>query len=320
MNTIIGETAKLYRWALLGWLVLWGSEFTFGAEVRHSFLACGAKTYIVDGNGQEIWTYPHPTRDGFILADGTRILTLSKSPKHPGGAVVKIDPEGNESLIWKGTQAEVNSAHPTDSGTFVLTEAGPKPRLLEVDSLGEIKNEFPLQCQQSNHHLQTRMARKLSDGTYLVPHLLDFGVFQYGSDGHVLGKLDTTVPGDESRSIHTWPFTAIRHGDGQTLVCCTNGNRVMDFDKNGKVVWELTNQNLPGEWLQDPCGGQVLPSGNVVIASYAAGRKDPKAPKLIEVNRQKQVLWTYSDGLPVGIHHFQILDTDGVKLTGPILK
>jgi hypothetical protein len=320
MNTIIGETAKLCRWALLGWLVLWGSDFTFGAEVRHSFLACGAKTYIVDGNDQEIWTYPHPTRDGFILADGTRILTLSKSPKHPGGAVVKIDPEGNESLIWKGAQSEVNSAHPTDSGTFVITEAGPKPKLLEVDSLGEIKNEFPLQCQQSNHHLQTRMARKLSDGTYLVPHLLDFGVFQYGSDGHVLGKLDTTVSGDELQSIHTWPFTAIRHGDGQTLVCCTNGNRVMDFDKNGKVVWELTNQDLPGEWLQDPCGGQVLPSGNVVIASYAAGRKDPKAPKLIEVNRQKKVLWTYSDGLPVGIHHFQILDTDGVKLTGPILK
>jgi hypothetical protein len=191
---------------------------------------------------------------------------------------------------------------------------------LEVDSLGEIKKEFPLLCQQSNHHMQTRMARKLSDGTYLVPHLLDFGVFQYGADGQVLGKLDTTVPGDESRSIHSWPFTAIRHGDGQTLVCCTNGNRVVDFDKNGKVVWELTNQDLPGEWLQDPCGGQVLPNGNVVVASYAAGRKDPKAPKLIEVNREKQVIWTYADGLPVGIHHFQILSTDGMKLTGAVQK
>jgi hypothetical protein len=320
MNTILGKMGKLCRCALLGWLVLGGNDFAGGAEVSHSFLACGAKTYIVDGSGMKIWTYPHATRDGYVLADGTRILTLSKSPKHPGGAVVKVTPEGNDSLIWKGTQAEVNSAHPTDSGTFVITEAGPKPRLLEVDGLGEIRKEFPLLCQQSNHHMQTRMARKLSDGTYLVPHLLDFGVFQYSVDGQVLGKLDTTVPGDESRSIHTWPFTAIRHGDGQTLVCCTNGNRVVDFDKNGKVVWELTNQDLPGEWLQDPCGGQVLPNGNVVVASYAAGRKDPKAPKLIEVNREKQVVWTYSDGLPVGIHHFQILDTDGSKLTGSTLK
>jgi hypothetical protein len=320
MNTILGKIGKLCRCALLGWLVLGGNDFAGGAEVSHGFLACGAKTYIVDGSGTKIWTYPHATRDGYVLADGTRILTLSKSPRHPGGAVVKVTPEGNESLIWKGSQAEVNSAHPTDSGTFVITEAGPKPRLLEVDGLGEIKKEFLLLCQQNNHHMQTRMARKLSDGSYLVPHLLDFGVFQYNADGKILGTLDTTVPGDESRSIHTWPFTAIRHGDGQTLVCCTNGNRVFDFDKSGKIIWELTNQDLPGEWLQDPCGGQVLPNGNVVVASYAAGRKDPKAPKLIEVNREKQVIWTYSDGLPVGIHHFQILDTDGVQLTGPILK
>lgn len=248
------------------------------------------------------------------------VLTLSKSKQYPGGAVIEVSPDGKETLIWKGTQAEVNSAQPTDSGSLVITEAGDNPRLLEIDRSGKVRVEFPLQCQKANHHLQTRMARKLADATYLVPHLLDFAVLQYDHTGKVLSHLDTTVLGDTERSIHTWPFTAIRHGQGQTLVCCTNGNRVVDFDAHGKIVWQLTNDDLPGPWLQDPCGGQVLANGNLVIACYAGGKKDPKAPKLFEVNRQKEIIWTYTDGQTMGIHHFQILDTNGEKHVGKILK
>ncbi|MEW4488797.1 hypothetical protein AB1L42_11980 [Thalassoglobus sp. JC818] len=289
-------------------------------EITHSFLACGQKTYIMDEQGQVSWTYPTATRDGYVLEDGTIILTLNKSKAHSGGAVVRISREGDETLIWKGTQSEVNSAQPTEDGTFVITEAGANPRLLEVDAAGEVLLEFPLACQKENHHMQTRMARKLADGTYLAPHLHDFAVFQYDTEGNILSKLDTTVPGDVEHEIHTWPFTAIRHGHGHTLVCCTHGNRVVDFDSTGNVVWKLTNEDLPGEWLQDPCGSQILPNGNIVITSYAGGRVDPQAPKMFEVTPEKEVVWTYLDGEKVGIHHFQILTTNGQRLTQPAQK
>ena len=287
---------------------------------KYSFLVCGQKTYIVGSDGKPSWTYPQKTRDGYVLEDGSIILTRNKSKKYKGGAVVKISPDGKEKLIWEGTQAEVNSAQPTADGTFVITEAGPKPRLLEVTAQGEVKLEFPLVCQKKNIHLQTRMARKLPDGTFLVPHLIDFAVYNYDSSGKVIGKLDTTVPGDTDHKIHSWPFTAIRHGKGQTLVTCTNGNRVIDFDANGKVVWTLTNKDLPGPWLKDPCGAQVLPNGNVVIASYAAGKANPDAPKLFEVTRDKKVVWEYRDGKKVGVHHFQIIDIEGKKLSSPAMK
>ena len=289
-------------------------------EITHSFLACGQKTYIMQADGKPSWTYPAATRDGYVLDDGTIILTLSKSGRHAGGAVISIAPDGGETLICNGTQSEVNSAQPTAEGTFVITEAGNNPRLLEVNTAGEVLLEFPLACQKQNHHMQTRMARKLSDGTYLAPHLLNFAVFHYTRDGKVLGTLDTTAPNDPEHKIHTWPFTAIRHGDGHTLVCCTHGNRVVDFDADGQIVWTLTNDDLPGDWLQDPCGGQVLPNGNVVIASYAAGRADRHAPKLLEVTPDKKVVWKYSDGQQVGIHHFQIITTNGQKLPGPARK
>lgn len=295
-------------------------QVSFDGTLRHGFIAFGQKTYAVNAVGKTTWSYPHATRDGYVLANGNIVLTLSKGKRYRGGAVIEVTPGGKETLIWKGTQSEVNSAHPTPSDTFVITEAGAKPRLLEIDRSGKVLVEFPLKCQTGNHHLETRMARQLPDGTYLAPHLLDFAVRNYDASGKVLGSLDTTVPGDKNRSIHTWPFTAIRHGDGHTLVCCTNGNRVIDFDSTGKVVWTLTNDDLPDPWLQDPCGGQVLPNGNVVIASYAGGRKDPRAPKLIEVTQEKKVVWTYSDGQRVGIHHFQILETNGVQLKGPARK
>ena len=289
-------------------------------EVTHSFLACGQKTYIMGADGKPGWTYPAATRDGYVLDDGTLILTLSKSKQYKGGAVVKVEPSGKETLIWNGTQSEVNSAQPTPDGNFVITEAGENPRLLEVSPEGKVVLEFPLACQKTNQHLQTRMVRKTAAGTYLVPHLLDFAVHHYSPDGKILGKLDTTVPGDVDHKIHTWPFTAIRHGNGHTLVCCTNGNRVVDFDSDGKIVWTLTNDDLPGNWLQDPCGGQVLPNGHIVITSYAGGRNDRHAPKLFEVTRDKKVVWKYTDGQTVGIHHFQIITTNGEKLKGLPLK
>ncbi len=165
-------------------------------ETTHRFIAFGQKTYMIGADGKPTWTYPHATRDGYVLDNGNIVLTLSKGKRYPGGAVIQIDPDGKESLIWKGTQSEVNSAQPTTNGTFVITEAGANPRLLEVDRSGTVFVEFTLQCQKQNHHLQTRMARKLADGTYLVPHLLDFAVIHYDVSGKVLRKIDTSVPGD----------------------------------------------------------------------------------------------------------------------------
>jgi hypothetical protein len=62
---------------------------------------------------------------------------------------------------------------------------------------------------------------------------------------------------------------------------------------------------------------QRLPNGNTVITSYGARGDDVK---LMEVTRDKKLVWAYRDGKPHGIHHFQILDTDGKALEGPPLR
>lgn len=268
----------------------------------HSFLACGNETRIVE-KGQVTWSYPHPTRDGWVVGD--RIwLALSKSKTYPGGAVVEVDRSGKIHFEYKGAQAEVDTVQPLPDG-LLLTEAGPKPRLLELDREGKIRVEIPLRTQTHNAHMQQRMSRKTAKG-YLVPHLLDRVIREYGPDGATLWEIRTPdAPKD------CWPFTAIRLPDGRVLASLTHGNRVAEFDADGKVAWMLTNDDLPAPLLKDPCGVQRLPNGNTVICSYGAAGADEV--KLLEVTRDKKLVWTYKSGKPGGIHHAQILDVPPLR-------
>lgn len=213
---------------------------------------------------------------------------------------------------FKGTQAEVNTAQLLDNGNIMLTEAGSNPRLLEVNRSGSIVLEFPLQCQNTNAHMESRMARKLPNGNYLVPQLLDRVVREYTPKGEIVWEYKTPDSPKDS-----WPFTAIRLPSGNTLINLTHGNIVVEVDPSGKVVWQLSNDDLPDAPLKDPCGAQWLPNDHIVITSYAA---KGDALKLIEVNRQKQIVWTARDNRPHGIHEFQILDTNGKPLEKPAYR
>jgi len=281
--------------------------------ITHSFLATGAETYIAGADGKVLWSYPAGTRDGWVLPGGNVLLALSKSKEFPGGGAVEVTREGRVVFSFKGTQSEVNTAQAVGDGRYMLTEAGPKPRLLEVGRDGKVLVEVPLQAQTKDLHLQTRMARKLASGNYLVPQLLDKVVREYTPEGKVVWEAKT--PDDPPEC---WPFTAIRTGDGNTLVTCTHGNMVVEFDKGGKIVWQLTNADLPKPLLKDPCGAQRLPNGNTVITSY--GQAASGEVKMLEVTPQKKVVWTLRDAKRHGIHEFQILDTNGKPLEGKPMR
>ena len=64
----------------------------------------------------------------------------------------------------------------------------------------------------------------------------------------------------------------------------------------------------------DPCGGQRLPNGNTVIASYGA----KKGIRIFEVTRDKKIVWTYEG--KHGAHEIQILTTNGEPIAGAPLK
>ncbi|MFO1053492.1 MAG: hypothetical protein U1F36_14865 [Planctomycetota bacterium] len=285
--------------------------------ITHGFLACGAETYILDGQGREIWRHPLGTRDGEVLANGNVLLAITRQggegARYPGGGAIEVTRDGK--VVWEylGTQSEVNTAQRLANGNTVVTEAGPKPRLLEIDPAGKVVVEFPIQCQLQNHHMQSRMTRKLQNGDYLVPQLFDFVVREYDATGKVVHEIGTRRFGE----AESWPFTAIRLDDGHTLVTLTHSDRVVEFDGDGNISWQLDNQMLGSDLLRDPCGAQRLPNGNTVITSYG---RSGKGVKLLEVTPAHQLVWSHADEKDHGIHEFQILDADGRRLPGPSLR
>jgi hypothetical protein len=279
-------------------LALFTAAAVAADPVKHAFLATGGETFIADESGTTTWSFPHPSRDGWVLDSGNVLLALSTSKTDPGGAAVEVDKSGKVLFAFKGTQSEVNTVQPLGDGRVLLTEAGDKPRILEVDRDGKVLAEVPLQTQTKDHHLQTRMTRKLAGGTYLVPQLLDRVVREYDAKGKILWEVKTPH----------MPFTAIRLPDGHTLISCTLGNLVIEVDKDGKEVWRVSNDDLPGKPINDACGVERLSNGNTVITSHHATAGQVK---LLEVTREKKVVWTYTDDRKAGIHHFQVLDARG---------
>ena len=173
--------------------------------IQHSFLATGGDVHRRQ-SGKVTWKYAHASRDGWVLPNGNVLLALSKSKTYPGGAVVEVTRDGKVVFEFKGTQSEVNTVQPLDDGKVLLTEAGDKPRLLEVDRDGKVVVEVPLQAQTKDHHLQTRMARKLANGNYLVPQLLDRVVREYDAEGQ--GRLGGE---DAAHAVHRDPPAGRQH-------------------------------------------------------------------------------------------------------------
>ena len=281
-------------------------------EIRHSFFIAGPSfTGIIGEDGQEVWDAGKPAaRDGYVLPNGNVLIAWSSEVKE----LTRDKKVVFEFKLTAGNN-EIGTVERLDNGRTLITELGPKPRLLEVENDGKIAVEFPLQPETNNAHMQTRMARKLASGTYLVPHLLAFKVKEYSAKGEVLKEFKTDAEDLGGRKAENWPFTAIRLENGNSLINLTHGNKTVELDPEGKVVWKISNDDFPVEMpFADPCGGQRLPNGNTVIASYAA-RGDIK---VFEVTRDKKLVWKYTGKHKA--HEIQVLTTNGKPIEGKPMK
>jgi hypothetical protein len=303
----------MIRRLLVALLLLVPSPLLADKPIRHTlFIAGPSFTGILDEDGKEIWNAGKAgARDGFVLDSGNVLIAWSDEVKELTRDEKKVVFHYKKSA----DNAEIGTVERLKNGNTLITELGAKPRLMEVTTDGKIAVEVPLLPETDNAHMQTRMARKLASGNYLVPHLLAFRVKEYSPKGEVAAAIATDLEALGGRKAENWPFTAIRLKDGRTLVTLTHGNKVVEFDADGKVTWQVSNDDFPDQKpFVDPCGAQRLPNGNTVIASYGA----TKGIKVLEVTPDKKIVWTYEG--PHRAHELQVLTTNGEPIEGPPLK
>lgn len=278
--------------------------------VRHSYIVFGSKTAIIGEDAQPSWEYQGGSRDGFVLPNGNVLIAFADR-------VEEVTPA--KQIVFRYHRSpengEISTTQRLYNGHTLVTELGRRPRLLELDEEARIVLDLPLQPETDNTHMQTRMARQLKNGNFLVPHLLAFAVKEYTPEGKIVRVYKTDLEAIGGRKAENWPFTAIRLDNGNTLVSLTHGNKAVEFDPRGQIVWSVTNEHVGG-LFNDPCGAQRLANGNTVIGSHGAG----KGISMVEVTPDQQIVWTSDHPLAANVHHFQILTTNGKPEPGMPLK
>ncbi|MBM3823833.1 MAG: hypothetical protein FJ404_13275 [Verrucomicrobia bacterium] len=255
---------------------------------------------IVGADGTLEWeTKVGPIHDAWVLPNGnilfqqnwTKIVEMTRDHK----VVWEYDSatrNGNE-----GKKVEVHAFQRLPGGRTMIVESGPA-RIIEVDPAGKITHEIKLKVNKPNAHSDTRLARKLGNGHYLVAHEADGFVREYDTRGTVVWEFEVPLFGKERKGGHgpeafgNALYSAVRLSNGNTLIGTGNGHSVLEVTPKKEIVWKVEQHDLPGITLAWVTCVERLPNGNTLIGNCHAG---PAHPQFIEVTRDKKVVWTFKD-------------------------
>jgi hypothetical protein len=254
---------------------------------------------ILNEKGDVEWEVPcrYTSHDIDLLPNGNFLLHMSDTK------IVEMTPD--KKVVWthesKPTDAkrgvQIHAFQRLENGNTMISESG-NCRIIEVDKDDKIVKEIPLTVEHRSTHSDTRLVRKLEFGHYLVAHEKDGAVREFDEAGKVvwtykIGMNNRRASGGHGVEGHgDHVYSAYRLPSGNTLIGCGNGNRVIEVTPEGKVVWSVEQKELPGITLAWVTMLEVLPNGNIVIGNCHAG---PENPQLIEVTRDKKVVWTLKD-------------------------
>lgn len=272
-------------------------------NIRHAFVISGPKTMEIDEQDNIVWEYEENSKDISKLANGNYLITYH-------GSVLEVT--ADKKVIWSyetTLNPELMSAQRLKNGNTLITELGDQPRLVEVDAAGDITRAIPIQPETDNVHMQSRMGRKLPNGKYLVPHRLKPFAKEYNKRGKVVRTLRVDIPEMGGPEANNGTFAAARLKGGSTVITCASGNRMVVLDKKGQVEWQLTTEEIDGQ-LQDVCGLQVLNNGNFLVSCY--GNQAADGLKMMEITKDKQIVWTYQNPDVRYVHTLQVLSSNGI--------
>jgi len=229
--------------------------------------------------------------DAQQLPDGNWLLQTTFTE------VVELNGAGKQVWQYKPKpelgKVEIHAFRRLENGLTMVAESGTS-RILEVDKSGVIVHATPLKVSRPDPHRDTRLVRITPAGTYLVAHESEKCVREYDREGTIVWEYE----------VGSKVYSAIRLGNGNTLIGTGDGHRVIEVSKTKEIVWELTENEIEGVKLAWITMVDRLPNGNTWIVNCHGG---PANPQIMEVTPEKKMVWSFRDferfgnSLPVAI-------------------
>lgn len=266
---------------------------------QHDFLYTGewdyrlpVQTIFLIRDGKLKWSYDIPFKDSTNTMEELGDATMRTNGnivfcRKVGASEVTPD----KKVVWNvnappGTEIHAVQAIGLNRVMYVTSGIPAIGRIVNVKT-GKTEREFTLPTGKPKPHLQFRRVRVLPSGNVLAAHLDSDKVAEYNAAGKTVWSY--TVRG---------PWSASRLHNGNTLISSAH-NTVTEVDPEGKVVWQLDQQDIPEIKLFIIQCAERLPNGNTVFANWCpAGVKNTKdwttTVQLVEVTHDKKVVWALS--------------------------
>lgn len=306
-------------------LAILATVWSLDAVAQHRVLLHGeGRLAIVAMDGTIEWEMPWGGIHDIHVLDNGHIMVQDKFRK-----IVEIDPEKKE-VVWSydastsngnaGQRMEIHAFQPLPGGGIMIAESGPA-RIIEIDRDGTLRHEISLEVDNPHPHRDTRLARKIANGNYLVCHEADGAVREYdGQSGAVVWEYVVPMfgkdpkPGHGPEAFGNAVFSALRLANGNTLIGTGNGHGILEVTPEKKIVNAIHQNDLPEITLAWVTTLEVLANGNIVIGNCHAG---PGQPLLVEIDaKTHDVVWTFDhfDAFGNSVSNSLLLDVAGSSL------
>lgn len=302
---------RLLAITLLSSFVIPASSFSAEGANARPILCCdygSGKITILSATGEIEWQEEAKNpQDCWRMPNGNILFA------YVGGAK---EITRDHKLVWEykaptDVKVECHACQPLPDGNVLIVECGTS-RIIEVDRAGKIAKEIKLVTKDTvKLHNQFRGTRKTRDGHYLVCFKGESKIVELDGEGKVLREIP--VPGD--------PHEVVPLPNQNLLITCGDGHKVVEIDPAGKSVWELNENDLPGNTLRLMAGCHRLPNGNTLFANYLGHGHLGEQPQFFELTPDKKIVWTFEDkGRFKTINQLMALDDPGDVTQGEVLR
>jgi sugar lactone lactonase YvrE len=192
-----------------------------------------------------------------------------------------LSPPGMLTLPTDVTRLPNGNTLITDGGDW----AGFGSEVVEVDPAGKIVWIF------EEGLIFAHSAKLTARGNILISDTTNNRIIEVNREGKLVwtseswrGGLGTLSDG----SRFDYPNDAEETPEGRILISDRNNDRIIEFDREGRIFWVYDR-------LQRPHNADRLPNGNTMVA-------DSEANIVKEIDPQGKIVWSYGDGSAKNLH------------------